>query len=68
VTIEQWRRIVRELADEAGATVEHTRGGHLAIRHPDGWVVFCAGSPSEGYRAKKNVRSQIRRAQRGRAP
>ena len=68
MTIEQWRRIVRDLAADAGAAVEHTKGGHLAIRHPDGWVVFCSSTPSEGYRAKLNVRSQIRRAQRGLAP
>lgn len=61
-----WPRTVRALAKAAGASVEMTGGTHFRIIHPSGWRVIAPYSPSDR-RARANLRSAIRRAQRGAA-
>ena len=59
-----WVRLVRAIADEAGATLEVTGGSHLRLRLPNGALVFAAGTPRNQWREAKNVRAQVRRAKR----
>jgi hypothetical protein len=47
---------------EKGWRVEHSKGGHFKLLHPDAKTpVFCACTPSD-YRAILNIESELRRA------
>ncbi len=60
MTIRSWIASLTALAEQHGATIEHTRGSHLAIRLPNGGTVHAASTPSDG-RAYQNVRANLRR-------
>jgi predicted RNA binding protein YcfA (HicA-like mRNA interferase family) len=54
-------------AEARGWRVELTRrGGHVRLVHPDGPVVVAASTPSD-FRALANLRSMLRRVERGAA-
>lgn len=55
----EWLRKVIALAEAVGARVEVDRR-HLAIRHPSGWFVITAKTPSD-VRSYLNLRADIRR-------
>lgn len=59
-----WKRAIDELAAEYGCTVEHTKGSHYKITHPDGWFVFASRTPSDA-RALRHVRSDLHRKANG---
>ena len=49
-------------ARAAGWRVEHTRGGHLRLDHPEAaFPVFTSSSPSD-WRSSRNLRAELRRA------
>ncbi len=56
----EWLRYVRQVAEANGACVETTNGGHLVIRHPDGWQVFASRTPSD-WRGPANLARDVRR-------
>ncbi len=58
-----WHRRIEELAQEYGCSVSVTHGGHLKIRHPMGWFIFTANTPSD-WRAFRNTASLLRRKSR----
>jgi hypothetical protein len=61
VSTSKWRRALRDLADEVGAVLEHTRGGHFALVHPvDGWRVVTSSTPSD-QRSLLHTRAEVRR-------
>lgn len=62
----EWHRKVVSLAARHGCTLGRTRGGHLVLRHPDGWRVVTSSTPSDD-KAIRNVLADIRRYSRGAA-
>jgi predicted RNA binding protein YcfA (HicA-like mRNA interferase family) len=53
-------------AEAHGWRVQPTRGGHWRLLHPDGGIIVMSSTPSD-CRALRNMRAQMRRAER-RAP
>lgn len=59
-----WRRSLDDLATEYGCTLELTNGSHFKIKHPSGWFVFTACTPSDP-RALRYVKSDLKRKAAG---
>lgn len=55
----QHRQLLRK-AEDLGARIEVSGGGHLKVYTPNGAVVFCARTPSDN-RAAVNLRRDLRR-------
>jgi hypothetical protein len=56
--------MVRAAVARGWAAPERTGGGHFKMVHPSGKCVWFGNSPSD-YRATLNLRSDIRRIERG---
>lgn len=54
------RDLVRRTTSQ-GWNVRRTNGGHLAFEAPDGGTVYAAATPSDGHRAIRNTRAELRR-------
>jgi hypothetical protein len=50
-------------AEASGWSVAPTRSGHWKLLHPAGGIVVTGSTPSD-YRALRNFRAQMRRAER----
>ena len=50
-------------AEAHGWQVTRTRNGHWRLLHPGGGIVVMSSSPSD-HRALRNMRAQMRRAER----
>jgi predicted RNA binding protein YcfA (HicA-like mRNA interferase family) len=62
------RHDLERLLEEArrrGWLVEHTRSGHMRLRHPNGSQLFCPTTPSDP-RTLLNVKADLKRAERAR--
>ena len=55
-------RLLRQ-ASASGWRVARTRGGHWRLLYPNGGIVVLSSTPSD-HRALRNVRAQMRRAER----
>lgn len=53
------KELTREL-ERDGWTVEKTKGQHLRLTHPAGYLYFCSATASD-HRAIKNIRADINR-------
>ena len=58
----EWKRTVTAIADRYGCKVERTGSGHLKLKHPFGWFVFKAGTPTSTRSARRFLEKDIRRA------
>jgi predicted RNA binding protein YcfA (HicA-like mRNA interferase family) len=56
------KHFTREV-EARGWNVAPTRRGHLRLTHPNGGLVFVAGTPSD-HRALTNMRAEIKRQER----
>lgn len=52
ITNRALREVVRDAIDR-GWTAEWTGGQHVKLRHPNGSIVFCPGTPRSDTSAKK---------------
>jgi predicted RNA binding protein YcfA (HicA-like mRNA interferase family) len=56
------KQLLRQ-ASACGWQVTRTRGGHWRLLRPNGGIVVLSSTPSD-HRALRNVRAQMRRAER----
>lgn len=58
----EWARTVESIAKQNGLAVEPTGKNHMRLKHPSGWFVFTAGTPSSVKSARRLLEQDIRRA------
>lgn len=56
-------RLLRE-AQKRGWKVQGGGERHWRLTHPNGSLLFCPASPSDGARGLKNLKADLRRAER----
>lgn len=59
-------RPVVDAARKRGWIIEPTKIGHFKLTHPDGGLVFCPSSNSDGWHGMKNLKADLRRAEKSR--
>lgn len=63
MTARSWRRAVEAEAVKHGASVDLTRGGHLAVRLPNGVTYYTSSTPSDS-RVLRHLQADLRRMAR----
>jgi hypothetical protein len=59
-------RQVVAAARKRGWVAVPTNNGHLKLTHPEGGLVYCPTTGSDGWRGIKNLKADLRRAERNR--